>query len=124
MTLVHKAVQKSPVSDVKIIGLRGAVSSADKLRSLDLEIASKGMDLQTNWWQPLSDANLADMRDYGQSIAMLRQRPTVEIAQLDKLLRASGLTEGEIIALPLATSVDSWTVLMNRQSVSLWGICR
>ena len=121
MTSVHKALQKIPVSGVKTIGLRGAVNSADKLNSLDLEIAGKGLYLQTNWWQPLSDANLAAMRDHGQSIASLRQRPTVDIVQLDKLLRASGLMEGEIIALPLATSVASWTVLMNRQSLELVG---
>ena len=121
LKLAHTSFQKIPVVGMKTIGLRGAVSSADKLSSLDLEIAGKGLYLQTNWWQPLSDANLAAMREHGQSIASLRQRPTVDIVRLDKLLRTSGLMESEVIALPLVTLAASWTVLLNRRNLEFVG---
>lgn len=119
--LAHTSLQKVPIVGVKIIGVRGAVSSADKLSSLDLEIAGKGLYLQTNWWQPLSDTNLAAMREHGQSIASLRQRPAVDIVRLDKLLQASGLKESEVIALPLVAPAASWTVLVNRQRLEFVG---
>ena len=121
LALAPAALQKLPLVGVQTIGLREASSGADKLSSLDLEIAGKGLYLQTNWWQPLSEANLESMRQHGQSIAALRQRPSFDVASLDKSLRALGLKEEDVIALPLVTPATSGSVLLRRQNLRLVG---
>ena len=121
LSLAPSALQKLPLAGVKIIGLRKAANSADKLSSLDLEIAGKGLYLQTNWWQPLSEENFESMRQRGQSVESLRQQPSFDSASLAKSLRASGLREEDVIALPLVTPATSGSLLLSRQSLQLVG---
>lgn len=113
--------RRLPIAGVETIGLRKARSSAEKLSSLDLEMAGRDLSLQAGWWQPLSDDNRASIRQHGKSVALLRQRVTDGSAELDRILRARGLRDENAIALPLVTRGFSWSVLLDKRDLKIVG---
>lgn len=113
--------RRLPKIGVQIIGLRAARNSAEKLRSLDLEIAGKDLAMQPGWWQPLSGDNRASILQHGKSFALLKQRATDGGAELDRILRASGLREEDVIALPLQARMVSWSMLLDKRNVKILG---
>ena len=113
--------RRLPIIGVETIGLRAARSSAEKLSSLELEIAGRDLSLQPGWWQPLSDDNRASIRQHGKSVALLRQRVTDGGAALDRILSASGLRDEDAIVLPLLALESSWSVLMDKRDLKILG---
>lgn len=113
--------RRLPFVGVETIGLRAARNSAEKLSSLDLEIAGKDLSLQPGWWQPLSSDNRASIRQRGKSVALLRQRGTDGGVELDRMLSASGLRDGDAIALPLVARTTSWSVLLDKRDLKILG---
>jgi hypothetical protein len=106
---------------VKTIGIRQARDSADKLRSLDLELAGQDLSLQTEWWQPLSEDNRSSMRQHGKPIQLLRQKAVDGGAELDQILRTADVGDDGAIALPLLTRLASWTVVLDRRDLKIIG---
>jgi hypothetical protein len=113
--------RRLPIIGVETIGLRPARNSAEKLSSLDLEIAGRDLSLQPGWWQPLSGDNRASIRQHGKSVALLRQRVTDGGAEINRILSASGLRDEDAIALPLVANLVSWSVLLDKRDLKILG---
>jgi hypothetical protein len=113
--------RQTSVFGIKTIGLRPARDSADKLRSLDLELAGKELSLQTEWWQPLSDANRISMRQHGKPVQVLRQKAVAGGTELDRILRDSNVGDEEAIALPLLARLASWSIVLDKRDLRIIG---
>ena len=113
--------RRLPKSGVQTIGIRQARDSADKLRSLDLELAGKELSLQTEWWQPLSEENRISMRQLGKPIHLLRQKTVDGGTKLDQILRTANVSDDEAIALPLLTRFASWSVVLDKRDLKIIG---
>lgn len=109
------------ISGVQTIGIRQARDNADKLRSLDLELAGKDLSLQTEWWQPLSEENRISMRQHGKPIELLRQKAVDGGAELDQILRTANVSDDGAIALPVLTRLASWSVVLDRRDLEIIG---
>lgn len=110
-----------PMSGVQTIGIRKARDSADKLRSLDLELAGKELSLQTGWWQPLSEDNHISMRQHAKPIQLLRQNAVDGGKEIDQILRAANVSDDEAIALPLLSRMASWSVVLDKRDLKIIG---
>lgn len=113
--------QKLPFSGVKVIGLRAANNSVEKLYSLELELAGKDLSLQTDWWQSLSDENRASMRKHGVSVTALKNIDINNNSQIKKILDAAQLRDEEVIVLPLLVRSVSWSVLLDKKKLNIIG---
>lgn len=110
-----------PMSGVQTIGIRQARDNADKLRSLDLELAGKELSLQTGWWQPLSEENRISMRQHAKPIQLLRQKAADCSTKIDQILRTANVSDDEAIALPLLTRLASWSVVLDKRDLKIIG---
>lgn len=113
--------KRLPIIGIETIGLRAARNSAEKLSSLELEIAGRDLSSQPGWWQPLSDDNRASIRQHGKSVTLLRERVTDGGTELDRILGTSGLRDEDAIALPLMARAVSWAVLLDKRDLKILG---
>ena len=115
------AFRKTPLFGIQTIGIRPARDSADKLRSLDLELAGQDLSLQTDWWQSISEENRISMRKHGKPISLLRQKAQDGGAELDKILHAANVSDDEALALPLLTRLASWSIVLDKRDLQIIG---
>ena len=113
--------RRTPLFGIKTIGIRPARDSADKLRSLDLELAGQDLSLQTEWWQLLSEENRISMRQHGKPIHILRLKTIDGGANLDEILRAANVRDDEAMALPLLTRLASWSIVLDKRDLKIIG---
>lgn len=111
----------TPLLGIKTIGIRPARDSAERLRSLDLELAGQDLSLQTEWWQSLSEENRISMRQHGKPVLFLRQKAIDGGAELDEILRAANVSDDEAITLPLLTRLASWSVVLDKRDLKIIG---
>ena len=113
--------RRLPLSGIKVIGLRAANNSVEKISSLELELAGKDLSLQTGWWQSLSDENRASIRSHGISVTLLKKNHTDNNAEIKKILDIAQLSDEEVIVLPLLTRSISWSILLDKHDLDIVG---
>lgn len=110
-----------PWFGVRTIGVREARDSDEKLKSIDMAMAGRDVAVRPDWWQPLNDNHRATMRQRGKSMAFVRQRAPKGDTELDRILRGAGLTDDQVIALPLVARTSSWSVLLDKRDLKIIG---
>ena len=114
-------LQKLPLSGVRVIGVRLSRNSSEMFSAVESAIAGKDISAMPNRWQELDTTNQAQIRQRARSAAFLRGRATDGGAELNRVISKAGLQEGEVIALPLVSRRDDWSVLMSRDDLHIIG---
>lgn len=113
--------QKIPFFGISIIGLRKARDSDEMMHSIDSALAGKDISMMPGRWQDLDVNNKEQIRQRSQSVDFLRSRAGDGGAAIDQIIRDTGLRNPDVIALPLVSRRTDWSVLMNRQDLSIIG---
>ncbi len=114
--------QTFPVHGIRLVGVRSARDDAEALESIELALAGRDVAFRPHWWMPLQEAHLSSMRERSVPWSLIRSKSTpIEIQQLNSLLTESGLSEAEVMALPLVSRHLVWTIVLRRQDASIVG---
>jgi hypothetical protein len=114
-------LRKLPWFGVQTIGVRKARDNDEMMKSIDLAMAGKDAAMRPGWWQALSEDNWATMRQRGKPLTFVRQRAGNVSAELDSVVRAAGLSDDQVIALPLMARTAGWAVLLDKRDLRIIG---
>jgi hypothetical protein len=115
------ALRRLPWFGVQTIGVRRARDNDEMMKSIDLAMAGKDAAMRPGWWQALSEDNWATMRQRGKPMTFVRQKAGTAAAELDRVVKASGLMDDQVIALPLMARTASWSVLLDKRDLKIIG---
>lgn len=114
-------LQKLPLSGIRVIGVRLSRNSSEMFNSIESAIAGKDLSAMPSRWQELDATNQAQIRQRARSAQFLRGRAMDGGAELSRVISKARLQEGEVIALPLVSRRDDWSVLMRRDDLHIIG---
>lgn len=113
--------QKLPFSGVRVIGLRASKDSAERMASFELALAGKDLALRPEYWQELSEANKAEIRQRARPVQALMSRSSSDRSVLNDWLTTHGRTDEGLLYLPLAARAAFWTALLDKQTLDIVG---
>lgn len=99
----------------RLIGVREPANGEEMLRSLDLSLSGFDPSVRPDWWVPY-DSIRDRVLSRAKPLAELRKKKSTEdIARIERAIRDSGLSETQLVWLPV-TSFQStgWVVLMDK----------
>jgi hypothetical protein len=114
-------LQKLPLSGIRVIGVRLSRNNSEMFSAVESAIAGKDLSAMPSRWQELDATNQAQIRQRARSAAFLRGRATDGGVELTRVITKAGVQEGEVIALPLVSRRDDWSVLMSRDDLRIIG---
>lgn len=112
------AFRALPHWGVRLIGVREPRDGAELLQSVQWAMQGRDAAMRPSWWKDINEAHLAVMRKRSVSWARLRELVPAEV---DQLLRASGLSEPDLMALPLICRDQVWTVVLRNDDAQVVG---
>lgn len=113
--------QRLPFSGVRVIGVRDSKDGTERLRSLELALAGKDVSMQPNYWQPLSDANRAVIRQRAKPLQGLVDRSALDRAAVTRWLAESQRSASEIVYLPVTARAGVWSAMLDAQTLEIVG---
>lgn len=113
--------QRLPWSGVRLIGVRESRNGEERLASLQLALAGKDVSLRPDYWQPLSEANRAAIRQRAKPLSELRKRSATYASAVDEWLTGQQRPIERLIYLPLVGKDRFWSALMDAQTLEIVG---
>lgn len=110
-----------PLYGIRVIAARTARSNSELFSAVESAIAGKDISAMPSRWQELDATFQAQIRRSARSAASLRGRAKDGGAELARLIAKAGLKEGDVIALPLVSRSDDWSVLMRQHDLHIIG---
>jgi hypothetical protein len=114
-------LRELPWHGVQVIGARKSRDSDEMLRSLESALAGKDIAMMPSRWQSLGADEYAQIRARARPAKFLRGRGGDGVVALDRLLGAAGLTDEDVLAVPLVSRRNDWSVLMRRRDLQIIG---
>lgn len=110
-----------PLYGIETIGVRRSRSNEEMFSSINSALAGKDVSAMPARWQPLDDANRAQIRRVAKEVDFLRSRAKDGGKEMDDLINSVGLIPADVIALPLMSHRDDWSVLLDRRDLRIIG---
>lgn len=121
LSKISPQFQVAPWDRIRVIGVRSAKNTEERLDSIASAISGKDVAVMPERWQELSMENKAEIRRRSVGVDVLRARSADGGARLEKLLADAGGSEAKIIALPLVSRRDDWTLVLKSTDFSILG---
>lgn len=114
-----ESLRRLPWTGPVLVGIRSPRDNQEMLQSIDLSLAGLEPSLRPGWWQAYAES-LPEVLRAARPLAVLRAARPDSAVRIDEAVRATGLSEDELLWLPLTggRSFD-WIVLIHHTSGQL-----
>lgn len=113
--------QHLPLVGVQLIGVRGSRDGQESLQALSLALAGKDLSVRPDYWQTLSDANRAVIRQRAKPLNTLMTRSPADRTVVDAWLAGNARTADQLLYLPLVSRGIYWSALLDAESLAIVG---
>lgn len=114
--------QRLPVFGVKLIGVRQAKDSEEKLASIEQTVAGgKDVSMRPDWWVRINPAYRASATTRGRAVDHVMATQPGAAEHIAPLLRERQLRSDDVVLFPLMAREPNWSVLLERQTWAIVG---
>lgn len=113
-------LQALPWSGPRIIGTRRPQDEQEKLESIELALTGVDIGMRPAYWKPYADAR-ADVVARARSLSEWRQRHPERAAEVEGVVKQTGLPLEQLAYLPLMSIKSDWVMVVHAQTGDVVG---